>query len=379
MRGHTLLFISIIFLLTGCWDLNESDRLNYVHGIGVDYKDGKVIIHLQIVNLGSLGTPETSIEGESYVSIVSGSADNMSSAIFNIYQSAQQRLYWGHVTFVILSEEALKHQKLQESIDLLNRFPETRYRINVYSTNDNVKELMKVSTLFQGVSILTRITDLENTYDQSSLIRQTSMRELIIQLDEPGYNGVIPTIAVTEGTWESEKEPITMIKDIGVANVSATNIQGFILHDDVKGLRWIQDSKRNNVAIYKDGQPASEVIVLDPIQTYNIETTNNDVTFHVTIKAKGTINEMLQDVDQEFIIKELQKIIEEEVMLTYKQALKQNSDIYRLSEQLYRKEFKTWKMLEENGNIPLDEDSLEIDVDIKIADSKVDKTTPVIE
>ena len=369
----------MLILLTACWDVEESERMEYIHGAGVDYKDGEVIVHLQIANLGSLGTPDVVTEGENQVSIATGSADTISSAVHKIYHSAQRRLYWGHDTVLILSEAALKHNKLQESIDLMNRFPETRYRINVYATKDDVKELLKVSTLFQGTPILTRITDLENTYEQSSFIEQVSMRELIIQLDEPGYNGIIPTIAVNKDTWETEKEPITMIQDIGVANVRKDILLGFIVHDDIDGLRWMQKSKRNNVAIYKDDQPASEVIITNPKQIYNIETKNDDVTFHVTIKAQGIINEMLQDVDQEFILKALQKRIKEEVMHTYNQALKQNSDIFRLSEQLYRKKLKTWKKIEEDGMIPLDKDSLVVDVDIKLVDSKIDKTAPIFE
>lgn len=378
MKYYRLIFISILLLLTACWDVEESDRMDYIHGLGVDYKDGEVIVHLQIVNLGNLGTPDVASEAEQ-VTIATSSGDTISSAVHDIYQSAQRRLYWGHNTVLILSEAALKHNKLQESIDLMNRFPETRYRINVYATNADVKELLKVSTLFQGTSILTRVTDLENTYEQSSLIQQVSMRELIIQLDEPGYNGILPTIALTEDTWEAEKESIMMIKDIGVANVTATNLRGFILHDDIRGLRWMQESKRNNIVIYKEGKPASEIIVLKPKQIFDIETDGDDVTFHVTIGANAMINEMLQDVNQEFIIKALEKSIKEEVMHTFNRALKQKSDIYRLSEQLYRKKLKVWKKLENDGDIPLDENSLVIDVDIKLVDSKLDKTAPIIE
>ena len=43
MKWKTLTIVSAFFLLAGCWDIEEPDRLDYVHGIGVDYEDGKVI------------------------------------------------------------------------------------------------------------------------------------------------------------------------------------------------------------------------------------------------------------------------------------------------------------------------------------------------
>ena len=61
------------------------------------------------------------------------------------------------------------------------------------------------------------------------------------------------------------------------------------------------------------------------------------------------INEILQEVDQQFIVNELKKKIKNKVMRTYKKALEIDSDIYRLSEQLYRKNLKRWKKVEKDG------------------------------
>ena len=194
MKWKTLTIVSAFFLLAGCWDIEESDRLDYVHGIGVDYEDGEVILYLQLANLGGLGTPETAVKEEDQITIATASAEDVNTAIFNIYKSAQRRLYWGHTTFIILSEATLENNKLKEVLDLVNRYPETRYRIRMFSTKDDISELMKVSPTFKGSPIFSRLTDLNNAYEQSSWIKPLSNRELLISLDEPGYNGFIPAI-----------------------------------------------------------------------------------------------------------------------------------------------------------------------------------------
>lgn len=379
MKWKTLTIVSAFFLLAGCWDIEESDRLDYVHGVGVDYKDGKVILYLQLVNLGGLGTPETAVKEEDQITIATASAEDVNTAIFNIYKSAQRRLYWGHTTFIILSEATLENNKLKEVLDLVNRYPETRYRIRMFSTKDDISELMKVSPTFKGSPIFSRLTDLNNAYEQSSWIKPLSNRELLISLDEPGYNGFIPAIRVTENTWQTESSPEPMVEPIGVASVTPEIFKGFLMADDIEGLRWMQDSERVNITIYKDGKPASGLVILNPKTTFNIKEDGNKVTFHVEFRGKGIINEMVQNVDQEFIVKEVEKKIKKEVMHTYKEALEINSDIYRLSEKLYRRNLKTWQKLEENGTIPLDENSLHIDVNINLIDSKLNKTEPIVE
>lgn len=371
-----LLFLTII---SGCWDINESDRMDYVYSIGVDYEDSNVIVHLQLVNLSSLGTPEITSEDESRAVIATASANTISEAVHEIYQSAQQRLYLGHNTSIILTEAALKNGKLKEAIDLANRFPETRYRMNVFATKDNIPDLFEVTTIFQGSPILTRVTDLENIYEQSSRIKNLSLRELIIHLDEPNYEAKIPVIAAEKNVWKTEDEDLIMMKDIGVALVTSNDVKGFLINDDIKGLRWTVKSDRNNVTIYEDDNPVGELIVVRPKQKYTIHEQGDKVQFELSINARAMINEIMQDISEKKIIKLIEQQIKEEVMRTYTEALKYDADIYQLSEKVYRRKLKTWQKLNIDGTIPLTEDSLTVKVNIDLVDSSIDKMEPTVE
>lgn len=381
LMRRVVIVVVLLFLLSGCWDLEEADRMDYVHGIGVDYKNDKVTVYIQIVNLGTLGNAEGGSSGESdQVTIASASADDINSAVFNIYKSAQRRLYWGHDTFVILTEEALEQNLMKSALDLIDRYRETRYRIRIFSTKDDLEGLLKASPAFDGSPIFTRLTDIDNTYEQSSRIKDISIRELLISLHEPGHNGMIPAVGITDSTWETEKEPKQMIESVGVAIATPNNFNGFITGDDINGLRWMQrDSKRNNVSVYKDGKPASEVIIVKPKVSFDITKKGEKVIFNATVNAKGIINEVLQDIDQKFLVKELEKNIKKEIMQTYKKALEIDADIYRLSEKLYRRDLKTWKKIEKKGEIKLDENSLQVKVNIDLVNSKLNNIKPIVE
>lgn len=382
MTQTTCKIISLLlfFILTsGCWDINEPDRMDYVYSIGVDYENDKVIVHLQLVNLSSLGTPEITSEAESKAVIATASANTISEAVHEIYQSAQQRMYLGHNTSIMLTEEALKNGKLKEAIDLANRFPETRYRMNIFATKDNIPDLYKTTTIFQGSPILTRETDLENIYEQSSRIQNISLRELIICFDEPNYEAKIPVLAAEDNVWQTEDETLIMMKDVGVALVTIDDVKGFLIDDDAKGLRWTVKSDRNNVTLYEDNKPVGELIVVRPKQKFTIHTRENGVQFELNIKARALLNEVMQDISEKKIIQLIEKQVEEEVMRTYTKALQHKADVYRLSEKVYRHKFKTWKTLNVNGTIPLNEESLIVKADIELVDSSIDKTKPTVE
>lgn len=376
-------FLVVIFLLlcTGCWDINEPDRMDYVYALGIDQENGEVVIYMQIVSLSSLGTPDVALESENDIVIVREKGDTLTQAAHKIYQSAQQRMYLGHNTSVILTEEALKHQHLSEAIDLVNRFPETRYRMNIFATTDSLENILGVKTLFQGTPILTRITDLENIYDQSSRIQNMSLREIIIGLNEPTHEIALPTIGVVENMWQTEQdESLYMIKDLGVAIVTRDDFKGFILEDDSKGVRWTKEAPRSNVTIFNNqDETVGDLIVIKPEHKYSFDKHGSSIKFQMNVTAQAMINELLIDTTEEELIELLEKQIEDEIMHTYKEALDKQNDIYRLSEVVYRRDFKTWKKLQKNGVLPLHEDSLTVNIDIELVDSRIDKTRPTID
>lgn len=379
MKKISILVI-VTILLSGCWDVEEADRMDYSHGIAVDYEDEKVIMHLQLVNLGTLGTPETTTQ-ESQTAIATSKATNLNEAVFDIYSSAQRRIYWGHTTFILITERALKAGKLKEVLDLIDRFSQTRYRIRIAVTKDheNLTGLLEVTPIFESSAIFTKLTDLSNTYQQNSFVRPLSIRELIIMFDEPGYNAIIPTVKLNKKSWQMDQKSYPMVEMEGVALVKENELQGFLLDGDANGLRWMGKlSSRNDLTVMKDDKPASELVIVDPKAKVNIETNGDEVIFHAQIKATGSIHAMLQKMDQEDIKKEAEKAIKEEVMKTFKKGLEKNSDVYRLSEKLYRRDLTTWQKLEEDGMIPLTEKSLNVEVELDLSDAKINKTEPII-
>lgn len=379
------LVFSIVFL-SGCWDFEEAERMDYVHGIAVDYQDGKVLVTLQIVNLGNLGQAETgggSGANENQAAVARAASSTVNDAIFEIYKSAQRRLFWGHLTFIVVTEEGLKHGLLQEILDLFDRYRETRYRILLFATEDeNVDKIFEATAIFDGSPVYTRLTDLNNEYLQNSFIHELSMRDFFIQINEPGYNAIIPAITTTEKTWTSVEAIETMVESVGVALLdSEKRFLGFITGDDINGLRWlIKDTIRSNIQAKNDnGEPIADGVVVEPKVSIKPKVRADDVIFNIEIKGKIVINEFIEDMELDELKKKFQEQIEKEVHHTYKKALEYQADIFRLSEVLYRKDVKTWKKINKKGQVPLHENSIKVTAKLTLGSSKLDDQQPILQ
>lgn len=382
MRHWKLMAIIVILfpLLAGCLDSNEPEQMVYIHGLGVDYKKGRYTIYLQMVNLGKLAKSEVGGGEKMQMEVGHASGRDIDEAVFALYKSIQRKVFWGHLSFVVFTEEALKHKALNDTIDLFDRYREIRYRIWMFSTKGDVKQLLLSSPMLGISTALTRIAEPRSGYSQSSILKPINMRELIMQLDEPGYNGVIPTVNIAKNIWQSDEKKRAAIKADGVALITTRKLQGFISSNDVMGLRWMtEESKRNGLLLKKNGKRAAHALLLTPSVTIQPEVKNQNVHFTIKIKVSGYLNEIDQKISEEFLCREAEKEIEKEVRQTYLKGLELDADVYRLSNTLYKKNLADWKKVEKNGVIPLRNDSISVQAQVKLRHVGKQRLSPTIQ
>ncbi|MFJ8513167.1 Ger(x)C family spore germination protein [Lysinibacillus xylanilyticus] len=99
-----IIFLSSLatsLLLSGCWDVTEAQRMYYVDGLGIDYKDGQYEIYLQLINFSNVAKSENpnpqAVQGE----VGQSKGKTLEEALFKLYRSIDQKLFWGHMTFII--------------------------------------------------------------------------------------------------------------------------------------------------------------------------------------------------------------------------------------------------------------------------------------
>ena len=380
------LFLTLIVLavipISGCWDTNESERMVYAQGLGVDYKDGRYTIYLQIINLRLMAKSESSGAGGPQVNVEVGhaSAKTFDKAIFNLYKSSQRRIFWGHLSYVVFSENALKQVGVKATIDMLDRYRETRYRIFMYATKEPLSKVFVTTPILDMSTALSRLSDPKATFHQSSFIRPIDMRELLIELNEPGHEAIIPFISISEKNWVTDKGRHDSIKIEGVTVTTADAFKGKITNGHAYGLRWLnKDFVRDVLQVRsKDGPMVDLVIEKVKVKVYPV-VKNSDIHFNVKIKAKAVMLVLVNKVNLASLESESEKEIKRQIMETYAKGLNFDADVYRLSEVLYRKNVKAWKQAEHNGKIPLTEDSIKLDINVKLDHGAKQREDPTLE
>ncbi|MFJ7724742.1 Ger(x)C family spore germination protein [Neobacillus sp. NPDC097160] len=380
------LFLPLIVLavipIAGCWDTNESERMVYAQGLGVDYKDGHYTVYLQIINLRLMAKSESSGAGGPQVNVEVGhaSAKTFDKAIFTLYKSTQRRIFWGHLSYVVFTENALKQVGVKATIDMLDRYRETRYRIFMYATKEPLSKVFVTTPILDMSTALSRLSDPKATFHQSSFTRPIDMRELLIALDEPGYEASIPFISISEKNWVTDKGGHDAIKTDGIAITTKDALKGTITNDHAAGFRWMnKDFVRDGLEVRSKEGPMVDLVIEKLKVKVHPVVKNSDIHFNVQIKAKATMLVLVKKVNLASLASESEKEIKKQIMETYSKGLNFDADVYRLSEVLYRKNVNAWKQAEHNGKIPLTKDSIKLDIKVKLVHGAKQREEPTLE
>ncbi|UAT32918.1 Ger(x)C family spore germination protein (plasmid) [Bacillus badius] len=368
------------FLLSGCWDANEPERMVYVGGLGIDVKGGNYIVYLQILN-PSLVAKTESAGGNTQVKVVVGQASGktLNEAIFNLYRSSQRRIFWGHLSFFVFTEEALQEGALQATIDLFDRYRETSYTTWIYATKEPLKELMTSTPPLAMSTYFSRLSDPQAAYEQSSFIRPIDMREILIELNEPPHEAIIPYVRLAKHTWKADKKTNTMIQFAGAAFITKSSVKDIVSYKKIKGLKWLnEDFKREEISVKGETAPISLLIDKPKIKK-KVIIKGKEVRFQISVEADAVLSEFTYPDKLTDVQKSAEKLLKSEIKQTYLEGIEADMDVYRLSEEVYRKHVDTWKAVEKNGKVPLAKDSLqEISVKITLVHGEKQRKGPTL-
>ncbi|WP_339254444.1 Ger(x)C family spore germination protein [Sporosarcina sp. FSL W8-0480] len=348
----------ICLLLAGCWDINEPQRMLYINGIGVDYKDGEYHVYAQIISFNNVAKSEQPISDQPQAEVGYAKGKTMDEAIYQLYHTVDQKIYWGHFSYIVVSENVMKNEKLSPIIDSFIRYEDIRYQIWVYATKDPVEEVLLVRPVLNKAITLSKLGDPKNAFKQESFIPPMDIRKLIIQMNEPSHEAKIPLISVIEN-WQSMQESIKVPFLAGVGVVTPNGFKGFLEGKSAHGVQWMSNETIRGEVTFKTDDQKHMTVTIDNLKvkvTPIVEREN--VKFDVEVRLYAEIGLIAGSVTVEEIEEWLIKEIKREIMATYEAALKKDMDIYRLSEHLYRRNVKAWKRLEKNGKVELTESSI---------------------
>ncbi|KEF36729.1 germination protein, Ger(X)C family [Schinkia azotoformans MEV2011] len=339
-----LMIAFVLLILTGCWDEHEIGEVNYVTTIGIDYKDEKYIMYVQLLDFSNVAKTEGGKSGQPVpLYIGTGSGRTINDAIFDLYRTSQQTMNWSHIGAIIYSESVLEKgiKKVEES---LKKNGEFRYTPWMFGTKESIEKILSSTGFFQLPPLYTILYKPTDTYYQYSYIKPMRLHKFISIYNEPGGTALLPSISINETDWkESVTEPKTKstLKINGAFPVSEGKYKEWLSYEELTGLRWTQKNIKNTpVDIIEDNKIKGVVRITSPSVKINVVRDGEKFHFNIHVDAKGTLTDLEEHLSSKKIEELVTKQIEAEIRSTYQNGIDKEIDVYSLKNILFHDRVK---------------------------------------
>lgn len=362
--------LAVLLSASGCWDSKTIQNMAYVTALGLDYKDGRFIAYIQILNFSNVARSDKFEIGKNVPTWIGrGEGKTANEALSSLYATSQIKLYWGHIKAIVCSEAILKDKNaLRQAYDTVNRYHEVRYNILFFGTKESFSDILSQKSLLY-ISPLDTIMDTpEETYEQRSSIKPQYGYKNIAELNEKGRTIILPTLSITKQAWQEDKKEKSMFKIDGAFAMHEHQLTGWFSEDDLKGVRWfIKKSKRVFVNIPDNEKPAGALVLTKPNHRIQPLIEPDKARFNIYIEVRATVEEMTENVSIKTMEEQAAQVVRAEIVSTYRKGLSKQTDLLNLFGEIYRNNPKEWHRLNDGDHLVLKEDTLnKIDVKVKI-------------
>lgn len=349
------MIIIMPFTMCGCWDSIETENLGIVTimGIDTDSNNGIRVITQEIAgNRGSVsGGDKTPFH------VYSESGATISEAIQKISVSQHQKVYFGHIKMIVLSEELVSNKGIMPVMDFFERSPKIRPTARILISES--RQLDKILT-----------TDMEFNKDTGTILEDSiknkenlshyivnSLEEFIELLDTMGREPYTSGISI---------EPKRLKSEAGTSKTTGKNVfntdntaifkrdkmVGWFDSDESRGIAWVKGELRQNYMNipFEDGNLAIKILKtkthIQPVLD------NGNINININIKIESNLAESQINTDFMHKSEEIQSIqeerIKEEVAAAFEKSKSLKSDVFGLGNYINMSYPKLWSKIQNN-------------------------------
>lgn len=370
MKFYSVLLFVILILLGGCNRQEELNELLILTGIGVDLGENDTVkITFQAVNPqaqagGEAGGGGSAGQAQSYTFESEGK--DMIEAVFNARSLLSRKLFFSHISSLLVSEEFARKRGIQEISDFVERHYEIRDNYLLFITKDTAAS-----------TILNTFTPLDNSSTKNienltkgrggklGIKNGTKLEDFIRWRYGDDRDPVVMGVEkVNKQEMSNDTESLNQIE----GNKGALRITGFALFDKNSLVNWLSynDSiswviitkKSNDVMSYTVKCPDDQGTIGFLLKEIEVkaepkivnEKLNYSVQLDGQINLQGLSCNIKLSTDQG--VKKLQTIVNEQIKNDLQTALTNAKaselDYYGIKNQLSRNQPDKWKEMKDD-------------------------------
>ena len=247
-----IILISLIFLLTGCYDHKELNTIAILTATEINKVDEEYIVSAQVVNPQS---PDKTISVQAPFIIYEGKGKTIQEAYRQIKLQSSRYLYPNHLQIIIINENIAK-EDISQIIDFYLRNPAFRTEFNVLIGKDD--DILNITTPIDPISSASILESLETSNKYLGTSNLVTFNELANMDLNPYLEIILPSIEAInydekgETTENTESTKVkTMYKLDGLAVFKDNKLQGYLTNEESITYNIVQNNVKNTILTYE--------------------------------------------------------------------------------------------------------------------------------
>ncbi|SES10940.1 Ger(x)C family spore germination protein [Psychrobacillus sp. OK032] len=374
-----LLLLSLIFLLSGCWDKRELNELAITMALGIDQSDDGYKVSAQVVVPSELSSKGGA--GHSQIVLFQATGKTLDDALRKLTKESPRLIYPGHLQMLVFGESLAK-EGIGKALDFISRNWEVRADFYLVVAKDSTaEEILNVQTPLENMPSNSMFNTLQKATVNNSTTTGIKLVDFIGDLERKGNEPVLTGIIITgDKKSGSNKQnldsisPSARIKYDGLAIFKEDKLIGWLDEYDTRGYNGITNQVKravSTVACPEEGEVNLE------IQNYQAKlkskTVNSSPKLEIKIEVTANVGavECFIDLRKEETITELEKTFENQIKENIHHTIKTvqndfNSDVFGFGATIYQQDPKEWKKIQDNWEEEFPNLKVNVDVNVKI-------------
>ncbi|NOU94601.1 Ger(x)C family spore germination protein [Paenibacillus sp. LMG 31456] len=342
----SLLLLTLLLPLSGCWDRTEINDVGFVLSTGLDIeKDGQIRYSVLLPLPGQMGGPGGGgggTSGDKSYYIDSEVGETYRDAQMKLQKRMSRRMYLAHRRTILIGEEMAK-RGIRDLFDATPRNPENRMSTYMLVTKGKAFDALAATPRFERFP-----SEAIRELAKYRTFEDMNMKDIGLGLSSQGGDPVAVYIAIKES--EKSEKPSKEIELKGYAQFRGDKMIGTLENETAQGFSWLNNSDTmGNVTL---------IIAEDHLMTLNVHNTKTKITVNINngkieylihTKAKATLAEdrSFYDLSQTKKIIEvehaLSAYIKKSIQALIDKSLKTNTDPALLGTYVWRAYPEIWK------------------------------------
>lgn len=378
MRGKTrslmlvLLVLLLSFTTTGCWNRAELDRLSFVSAMAFDRgTDNQIRLTAQLVDVGSIKSPEGSGKPGNAFFTLSSSGDTVFAAVRNFVTKSGRKLYFPHMMLVVFGGD-LAREGVRPELDWLVRDHEIRLLTRVLVTDGKAADIVSAESEPESIPaqhlnmMLEQYGAVSKTVDCNLSVLYNSIYPF-----EQSAQGVVGRVELS-GTDTSKPNRFLLS---GAGAFHEDKLVGWLNPVQTRGYLWLCNKVKSGIISVPAPNGQNRLASLDIIGSSCKVTPcwdEGEMKYTVNVKVESDIGENMgtgtltpQAISQ--LEEEQSQKVQGEIEAVIKAAQQDfKSDILGLGEVTMRKCPEQWKEMQGEWNRIFPQCSVQVIVKSKI-------------